>query len=167
MSKKLKFVNQCMHLNKHRSDYDMIARTSSKVFHVRLNAMFPQTSPLNVWLVSWIAILTKHQLQMAVPFCKWIYIYIYIYIYYKIYAMNKSYEAFFARQLLCMQVILCVMKVTSWKVKVANMFVMLIIWCKIQEEGLQNLSTNFSDSRLWVFSWILRNICSKSKWTFS
>ena len=80
MSKKLKFVNQCMHLNKHRSDYDMIARTSSKVFHVRLNAMFPQTSPLNVWLVSWIAILTKHQLQMAVPFCKWIYIYIYIYI---------------------------------------------------------------------------------------
>ena len=103
--------------------------------------------------------------------CKWRFRfaneYIYIYIYYKIYAMNKSYEAFFARQLLCMQVILCVMKVTSWKVKVANMFVMLIIWCKIQEEGLQNLSTNFSDSRLWVFSWILRNICSKSKWTFS
>ena len=27
---------------------DMIARTSSKVFHVKLNAMFPQTSLLDV-----------------------------------------------------------------------------------------------------------------------
>ena len=45
----------------------MIARTSSKVFHVRLNAMFPQTSLLNVWFMSWIAIWTRHQLNN----CKW------------------------------------------------------------------------------------------------
>ena len=45
----------------------MIARTSSNFFHVSLNAMFSQTSSLNVWLTSWIAIWTRHQLNN----CKW------------------------------------------------------------------------------------------------
>ena len=29
----------------------------------------------------------------------------------------------------------CLMKATAWKVKVANMFAMLIIWCKIQKKN--------------------------------
>ena len=40
----------------------MKARTGSKVFHVRLNARFPQTSLLSMWFMSLIAIWTRHQL---------------------------------------------------------------------------------------------------------
>ena len=50
----------------------MIARTSSKDFHVNLNAMFPLTSPLNVWFISWIAIGTRHQLSNCKFRCGWI-----------------------------------------------------------------------------------------------
>ena len=45
----------------------VIARTSWKFIHVNLNAIFPQTSPLNVWLMSWIAIWSRHHLNN----CKW------------------------------------------------------------------------------------------------
>ena len=45
----------------------MKAWTSSKVFHVRLNAVFPQTSLLNVWFMPWMAIWTRYQLNN----CKW------------------------------------------------------------------------------------------------
>ena len=52
----------------------MIARTSSKVFHVSLNTMFPQTLPLNLWLMSWIAIWRRHQLYNCIWWfrCGWI-----------------------------------------------------------------------------------------------
>ena len=33
----------------------------------------------------------------------------------------------------------CVMNATAWKVKFANMFVMLIIWCKIQQKSYYKL----------------------------
>ena len=46
----------------------LICRDQSRFYiHVSLYAMFSQTSPLNVWLMSWIAICTRHQLNN----CKW------------------------------------------------------------------------------------------------
>ena len=51
-----------------------------------------------------------------------LYILIYICIYYKIYVM-KAMRSF------------VVMNATAWRVKVANMFVVLITWCKIQEKN--------------------------------
>ena len=75
----------------------------------------------------------------------YIYIYIYIYtIYYKIYAKMRP---FFACQLLCISYYDCVMNATAWKVKVANMFVMLITWCKIQEKKLLQTTIHL---RKWI-----------------
>ena len=47
LNKRSELINKCRHLKSIRY-YDMIARTSSKVFHVNLTAMFPQTLLPNV-----------------------------------------------------------------------------------------------------------------------
>ena len=66
LNKRMELINKFRHLNKHtllRHDN----KTSSKVFYVSLNALFPQTSALNVWMMSLIVICTRHQLSN----CKW------------------------------------------------------------------------------------------------
>ena len=69
----------------------------------------------------------------------------------------KNYEAFFACHLLCISYFDCVINATAWKVKVANMFVKLIIWCKRQDKNPCQLQS------IWEYESSQRSLVTLSK----
>ena len=52
----------------------------------------------------------------------------------------------------------CVMKATGWKVKVAKMFVMLIVWCKIKKKLLQTTIPLRKLFQLKVYNHPVKNV---------
>ena len=88
-------------------------------------------------------ILVRHEMYIYVIYISiYLYSYLFISIFLSIYlsiylSIDRSIYLRIYCKMYAMEAMtpFVVMNATAWKVKVANMFVMLIIWCKIQEKN--------------------------------